>query len=76
MKDSFYSVEPHSELIRKCISHYYFHKSDHSEPKISFSYYPHYKNALTIYRNSKVEIIAGTHTKSSPHKDGYSYTYT
>jgi AraC-like DNA-binding protein len=76
VRESFKSVEPKSVHLRKYISHYYFHQSDNPETHLSFSYYPHYRNALTIYRNSKVELIAGTHTKAISNSKVYSFTYS
>lgn len=45
---------PQCKKVREYISYYYFHQSNSG--KTSFIYYPHYKKALTIYKNSSISF--------------------
>lgn len=50
---SFISVKPSNSTLNQFIAYYYFHFSK-SESITNFIYYPNYKNALTVYKNSNV----------------------
>lgn len=54
MSDSFISIQPKSERIRKLIRYYYFHKSDSPSLDKTIIYYPHLVTGINIYRNSKI----------------------
>src|SRR5690625_802644 len=45
-----------SMKLKKFINYYYFHHSDEADYQRSFIFYPHYKHALTVYKNSKTTI--------------------
>lgn len=60
--DNFITEKPKSEKINRYISYYYFHTSDDENYNKSFVFYPNYKHALTIYKNSEVSL---TTTSSS-----------
>ena len=68
MKNIFQSAAPASKLLQKHIAYYYFDQSTDESHKKSFFYYPHYKNAMTIYKNSTVTLEGpySTITKPSP----------
>ena len=53
--ESFISLRPDAEEIKPYISYYYFHKSKDGSPT-RFIFYPHVKNGLTIYKNSKTRF--------------------
>lgn len=40
--------------LRGIVAYYYLHFSDDNEFKLDFSYYPHWRNALTFYKGAKV----------------------
>lgn len=75
MDKLFQSVEPNSAILREQIAYYYFHQSDDDQNMRSFLYYPHYKNALTIYKDSNVQLQNTYSTISKPAKNGYSFGY-
>ncbi|WP_341908052.1 helix-turn-helix transcriptional regulator [Fluviicola taffensis] len=50
---SFISVKPFDSTLNQFIAYYYFHFSK-NESITNFIYYPNYKNALTVYKNSRV----------------------
>ena len=76
MKESFVSKIPNSEFLRQHISYYYFHKSGVNEAVKSFIYYPHFRNALSVYKNSVMSNNGNFNTFSKPAGEGYSFGYT
>ncbi|MFD1551767.1 hypothetical protein DNU06_02290 [Putridiphycobacter roseus] len=76
MQDNFHTAIPKSEIIRKYIAYYYFHESVSETAVKSFFYYPHYKNALTIYKDSIVTMENSYTTCTKPAKDGFFIGYT
>jgi AraC-like DNA-binding protein len=55
-KGNFITIKPKDEVVAKHIYCYYFHMSDDPGFKKKFFFYPNYKHALTVYRNSDVEF--------------------
>ena len=53
MSKGFKTFSPCLGELKKYISYYYFHWDTEQEQSTSFYFYPHYKNALTIYKDSK-----------------------
>lgn len=51
---TFISLPPKDKLVKKYISYYYFHKSSNDDFQQDFIYYPHYCNAITIYKDARV----------------------
>jgi AraC-like DNA-binding protein len=76
MKNSFYTAAPNSELLKSCIAYYYFDESQDENTTKSFIYYPHYKNALTIYKNSKIRINHAYSTTTIPSGSDYSFGFS
>ena len=54
-KGSFITVRPKDPLVAKYIDYYYFHFEKDNSFHSRFSFYPNYKHALTIYKDSDVE---------------------
>lgn len=76
MKNKFQTAIPASSLLRKCIAYYYFDESvDHDTPT-SFIYYPHYKNAMSIYKQSKIELNDAYSTTIVHTGVGYSFGFS
>lgn len=55
--DVFITSKPQSEKIKRFIAYYYFHFSTDVNYKKSFTFFPNYKHAITVYKNSQIEII-------------------
>jgi AraC-like DNA-binding protein len=55
--DVFITSKPQSEKIKRFIAYYYFHFSTDDNYKKSFTFFPNYKHAITVYKNSQIEII-------------------
>ena len=66
--ESFTTVKPLSEKISRYISYYYFHSSVDENYNKSFVFYPNYKHALTVYKNSEV-LLADISSTVTPSKN-------
>lgn len=76
MEAQFITKKPKHSLLQHSISYYYFHRSEHSQKTQRFLYYPNFKNALTIYKNSRIVYEPG-HSQSIPDKGiDFSYLYS
>jgi AraC-like DNA-binding protein len=76
VKNKFQTAIPTSTLLRKCIAYYYFDESeDHAAPT-TFIYYPHYKNAMSIYKQSKIVLNDAYSTTIVPTGVGYSFGFS
>jgi AraC-like DNA-binding protein len=73
---TFYTKEPQAQELKAFISYYYFHECDDPKSQLSFSYYPHFRNALTLYKGSKAEILGPTYSKVTPKKNASICAYT
>jgi AraC-like DNA-binding protein len=60
--DTFVTIKPLSEKISRYISYYYFHASEDENYNKSFVFYPNYKHALTVYKNSEVSLTTTSST--------------
>lgn len=76
MESTFHTNKPLSQGLTPYIAYYYFHEAASGSDTERFTYYPHVKNALTIYKNSKIEIRDAFTTVTSPSKNGYLCSYT
>lgn len=76
MKSIFETRKPENQDLSPFIAYYYFHQSTKDSGAERFTYYPHVKNALTVYKNSKIEITDSFTTSASPSSSRYSYNYT
>lgn len=56
LNDVFITTKPTSDKISRYISYYYFHKSEDEDYQKNFIFYPNYKHALTVYKNSEVTL--------------------
>lgn len=62
IKGLYVTVKPKSEQLQKYIAYYYFDISEEKDYVKSFIFYPHVKNALTIYKNASVNVIGNKTT--------------
>ncbi|RAR49076.1 helix-turn-helix domain-containing protein [Flavobacterium lacus] len=66
--DIFITQKPASNKISKYISYYYFHKSEDQNYQKNFIFYPNYKHALTVYKDSEV-LISNDESSIKPSKN-------
>lgn len=76
MKHTFRTQQPASLFLRKYIAYYYFHQTNEKSGTLRFTYYPHIKNALTIYRNSSAVMLDDYTSRTIPNANDYFFTYT
>lgn len=66
-KGNFITVAPKDELVAKHIDYYYFHTSNDPGFSSKFTFYPNYKHAITLYKNSHVHFTdAGSIVRPLP----------
>lgn len=76
MQEVFQTRKPNSSELQKHIAYYYFHQSGGENKTQSFIYYPHFKNALSIYKNSEVILENKYSTIAKPANCGYSFGFS
>jgi len=59
-RGNFITVKPKDDIVAKHIDYYYFHSSDDEKFDSKFSFYPNYKHAITLYKNSDVRFTDDT----------------
>ncbi len=63
--EEFITHKPKNPFLQKIISYYYFHKTSNETTNKQYIYYPNFRNALTIYKNSRIEF-GHQYSKSYP----------
>lgn len=76
MMEKFISVRPKSKIISRYIAYYYFHSCTDTKFEKSFVFYPNYKNALTVYKNSEVVLTEEGTNVSNSKTEQFSVLYT
>jgi len=75
-REEFLTQKPNNPFLRQYISYYYFHTSTDLSFSKQFLYYPGYKNALTIYRKSKVSYATNYSCVSPSKVDNFIFLYS
>lgn len=74
--EEFVTRKPKNPFLHDTISYYYFHTSASDLLHKKFIYYPNFKNAFTIYKNSKV-IYSENNSISTPDQNvDFSFLYS
>lgn len=73
--EEFITFKPKNEILATYISYYYFHDSIDNSLHKKYLYYPNYKNALTIYKDSEV-AFSENFSVVKPQKGSYSFLYS
>lgn len=55
-KEHYISVKPSSKSLQKYIAYYYFNFSNQEDYKKRYIFYPHFRNAITVYKRSKISF--------------------
>ncbi len=76
MTNKFQTATPASELLRNSIAYYYFDESVDNATQRSFIYYPHYKNAMSIYKQSSIVLNHAYSTTILPEEKGYAFGFS
>lgn len=70
VKTQYISIKPNHSDLQNYIAYYYFNYSEVEGFCKQFIFYPHYRNALTIYKNSKISFGAkSSHVTPDKNKD-------
>ena len=72
--DNFITVKPNFEL-QKYVDSYYFHSCDDIRSDLNYTYYPHIKHAVTVYKDS-IAQTNGNLTIVKPLKSSFSVLYS
>ncbi|WP_040279458.1 helix-turn-helix domain-containing protein [Psychroserpens damuponensis] len=59
-KETYTTLKPKSDVLSKYIAYYYFNTSKETNYTKSFVFYPHYRNSITVYQNSKISFNGNT----------------
>ncbi|MFL9843844.1 helix-turn-helix domain-containing protein [Flavobacterium rhizosphaerae] len=62
--------------MAKHIAYYYFHWSDSEHFHRIFTFYPNYNHALTVYKNSDVELFEASSKVSTSQKESLTVLYS
>jgi len=74
-QEYFITQKPKSTFLQQYIAYYYFHTCKNHNLKQQYIYYPHYKNALSIYKNSTIKCQDNNAWISPSLSKRYSYAY-
>ncbi len=66
----FKTIFPKDEKLKNYIAYYYFHSSESPDFEQSFWFYPNYKYAITVYKNSRI-VTTQTSSNVSPLTEDY-----
>lgn len=72
----FFTQKPVNKFLQKHIAYYYFQECSGIELPPRYTFYPHYKNALSIYKQSKVNYRNNLFTVEPDQSINYFYGYS
>lgn len=75
-KENYSTVKPKNKILQKYIAYYYFNDSDDATYLKQFIFYPHYRNSLTVYKNSEVSFIGNQSVVFPTQNTTLTKTYT
>lgn len=75
-ENNFITAKPKNEKLQKFISYYYFTKGTKKYSSYQFIFFPHFKNALTVYKNSTVKKADNQTIIVPDQETKYSILYT
>lgn len=55
-QEHYISVKPSSKSLQNYIAYYYFNFSNRDDYKKRYIFYPHFRNAITVYKRSKISF--------------------
>lgn len=75
-KGIFVTDKPRDPNVARHIAYYYFHKSDDAAFQNKFIFYPNYKHALTVYKNSDTLLNGHGSEISASKEEKFTIFYT
>lgn len=76
MREEFITQRPNNSFLHKTISYYYFYQAPINVDDKRFIYYPNFKNALTIYKNSGISYSQNHSTSKPDNRIDFSFIYS
>lgn len=73
---TYQTIRPKDEFLRKYIAYYYFDECLVEGEEKSFIFYPHFRNAITVYRNSGITLDKYTSLSSPSEQEHPTIIYT
>lgn len=73
---SFKALRPINPFLHKYIDYYYFDEAGKKDPITRFTYFPHYKHAVTIYHGSRVKMTDLFTSSCVPSDNNFCLSYT
>jgi len=74
--ENYTSLKPNNKKLQNYIAYYYFDFSLKKNTEKQFIFYPHYRNALTIYKNSKISFGENSSYVIPDSEKAYEISYT
>ncbi|WP_052599305.1 AraC family transcriptional regulator [Aureispira sp. CCB-QB1] len=74
-KKLFVAQKPASTFLQKYIAYYYFQECIDATQKRQYIFYPHYKNALSIYKNAAISYSNNLYEVVPSKNENYHYAY-
>jgi AraC-like DNA-binding protein len=75
MRGNFITIKPKDKIVAKHIAYYYFHSSGDQNFASTFTFYPNYRHAITIYKNSDVMLGASDSSIKPSETEKYTCMY-
>lgn len=75
-KEIYTTVKPKNKQLQKYIAYYYFNIFDEKEYTKAFVFYPHYRNSLTIYKDSEISFSNDASSVLPKFKTDFTKVYT
>ncbi|MGG5485789.1 helix-turn-helix domain-containing protein [Gaetbulibacter sp. PBL-D1] len=74
--EHYFTVKPNNKALQQYIAYYYFNTSNTEGFVKSYIFYPHYRNAITVYKQSKISF-SGSESRVTPcAKQSFEIIYT
>ena len=54
--ETYITLKPKANVLRPYIAYYYFNASEEKNYCKEYMFYPHYRNAITVYKNSEISF--------------------
>lgn len=69
---TFETFQPIDARLKGLVAYYYLHRSTDPDFRLTYTYYPHWRNGLTLYKGAEVladdqrSLVSGSSRKASP----------
>ncbi|WP_299333206.1 helix-turn-helix domain-containing protein [uncultured Psychroserpens sp.] len=74
--ETYITIKPKLDTLRKYIAYYYFNTSEEKNYTKEYIFYPHFRNAITVYKHSKISFSDNRSTVTPNSKKALEIIYT